>query len=149
MRKTERVVFMNMCMIHDGDKVVVMDRKKKDWPGITFPGGHVEEGESFTDAVIREVLEETGLTIRSPQLCGIKDWYENQCRYVVLLYKANSFSGELQSSREGMIWWERVDHLPDLALSVDMMDMLRVFTEEEFSEFYYFQSDNEWKYDLK
>ena len=67
-------------MICDGSRVVVIDRKKRDWPGITFPGGHIEPGESFTDAVIREVQEETGLHIRSPQLCGIKDWCENQCR---------------------------------------------------------------------
>ena len=39
----------------------MIDRKKRDWPGITFPGGHIESGESFTDAVIREVQEETGL----------------------------------------------------------------------------------------
>ena len=53
----EKVEFTNMCMICDKNKVVVIDRKKKDWPGITFPGGHVELGESFTDAVIREVQE--------------------------------------------------------------------------------------------
>ena len=55
-------------MICDGSRVVVIDRKNRDWPGITFPGGHIEPGESFTDAVIREVQEETGLHIRSPQL---------------------------------------------------------------------------------
>lgn len=87
MARTETVEFTNMCMICDGSRVVVIDRKKRDWPGITFPGGHIEPGESFTDAVIREVQEETGLHIRSPQLCGIKDWCENQCRFVVLLYK--------------------------------------------------------------
>lgn len=38
-----------------------------------FLGGHVEKGESFTDAVIREVFEETGLNISCPVLCGIKN----------------------------------------------------------------------------
>lgn len=61
MARTETVEFTNMCMICDGSRVVVIDRKKRDWPGITFPGGHIEPGESFTDAVIRVVQEETGL----------------------------------------------------------------------------------------
>ena len=63
MARTETVEFTNMCMICDGSRVVVIDREKRDWPGITFPGGHIEPGESFTDAVIREVQEETGLHI--------------------------------------------------------------------------------------
>ena len=149
MKRNERVIFTNMCMIRQGDKVVVIERTKKDWPGITFPGGHVEPGESFTDAVIREVQEETGLTIRYPQLCGVKDWFEKQCRYVVLLYKATHFTGELRSSQEGEVCWEEMDNLPNLELSMDMMDMLRVFTEENISEFFYYEKDNEWKYDLK
>lgn len=83
----EKVEFTNMCMICDESKVLVIDRKKKDWPGVTFPGGHVELGESFVDAVIREIHEETGLKIYSPQLCGIKDWFENHCRYVVFFIR--------------------------------------------------------------
>ena len=55
MDRTETVEFMNMCMIFNGDKVLVQDRKKQSWSGIAFPGGHVEAGESFTEAVIREV----------------------------------------------------------------------------------------------
>ena len=66
MERIETVEFTNMCMICDGSRVVVMEREKRDWPGGTFPGGHVEPGESFTDAVIREVQEKTRLTIRSP-----------------------------------------------------------------------------------
>ena len=73
MNRRESVEFVNMCMIKNGDKLLVQDRVSPDWPGITFPGGHVERGESFVDAVIREVREETGLTISKPQLCGIKD----------------------------------------------------------------------------
>jgi len=145
----EKVEFTNMCMICDRNKVVVIDRKKKDWPGITFPGGHVEVGESFTDALIREIQEETGLTVSSPQLCGIKDWYENQCRYVVLFYKATQFEGNLLSSSEGEVWWEDIEKLPNLNLSLDMNDMLRVFTEDDLSEFFYYQKGNKWVYDLK
>ena len=95
------------------------------------------------------VQEETGLTIRSPQLCGIKDWCENQCRFVVLLYKATCFDGELRSSPEGRGWWEDIADLPKLKLSLDMRDMLRVFTEEALSEFFYYQEGSAWKYDLK
>ena len=149
MSKIETVEFTNMCMICDENKVLVIDRKKKDWPGITFPGGHVELGESFTDSVIREVNEETGLTIMSPQLCGIKDWCENDCRYIVLFYKTNKFSGNLESSDEGKVWWEAIENLPNLKLSNDMNDMLRVFLEDDLSEFFYYQKDNNWVYDLK
>ena len=87
----ESVTFTNMCMVCDGDRVLVQDRLDPAWPGITFPGGHVEEGESFTDAVIREVWEETGLRISAPRLVGVKDWYTDHSRYVVLFYKENGY----------------------------------------------------------
>ena len=116
-------------MIKNRDKVLVQDRVSPNWPGITFPGGHVERGESFVDAVIREVKEETGLTISKPQLCGIKDWYDDaDYRYVVLFYKTEHFTGELQSSDEGKVWWEDFENLSHLKLATeDMSDMLRVF----------------------
>ena len=149
MSRIEKTEFTNMCMICNGNKVVVIDRQKKDWAGITFPGGHVEPGESFTDAVIREIQEETGLKISSVRLCGIKDWCENECRYVVLFYKTTKFEGELVSSEEGKVWWEDIDNLPNLNLSLDMKDMLRVFMEDDLSEFFYYQEGDKWLYDLK
>ena len=87
MNRLENVEFVNMYMIKNGNKVLVQDLVSPDWPGITFLGGHVEREESSTDAVIREVKKETGLTIFKPQLCGIKDWYDDKdFRYVVLLF---------------------------------------------------------------
>jgi 8-oxo-dGTP diphosphatase len=145
----ENVNFTNMCMVYDDDKVLVIDRKKKDWPGITFPGGHVELGESFTDAVIREIKEETGLSIYAPQLCGIKDWCENGKRYVVFFYKTNRFEGKLQSSREGEVCWEDLDNLSSLNLSLDMEDMVKVFIDDSLSEFFYRKEGDKWVYDLK
>ena len=94
MKRSEPVELMNMCVLRRGSKVLVQDRTDSNWPGVAFPGGHVEKGESFTDAVIREVQEETGLTISSPRLCGIKDWCEDGVRHVVLLYRAEQFTGE-------------------------------------------------------
>ena len=145
----ETVEFTNLCMVRDGDRVLVIDRKKEDWPGITFPGGHVEVGESFTEAVIREVKEETGLRIASPQICGMKDWVEDGIRYVVLFYKTEKFEGDLISSEEGEVWWENLKEMPNLDLSLNMEDMLRIFLGEDLSEFFYYQNGEDWKYDLK
>ena len=103
MSRTEEVELTNMCMICDGKGNVLVQSKVNHpiWHGWNFPGGHVEKGESFTDAIIREVQEETGLTISSPRLCGIKDWCEDGVRHVVLLYRAEQFTGTLRSSDGG------------------------------------------------
>ncbi|HEM3670485.1 TPA: DNA mismatch repair protein MutT [Streptococcus suis] len=39
MSRTEQVILTNMCMITDGQRVLVQDRKSEKWPGVTFPGG--------------------------------------------------------------------------------------------------------------
>ena len=145
----ETVTLTNMCMIRDGDRVLVQDRRDPAWPGITFPGGHVEAGEAFADAVVREVWEETGLTIAAPRLVGVKDWFSAGRRYVVLLYRADRFSGTLHSSEEGEVRWEALGDLPKLNLADDMERMLRVFLEDDLSEFYYRHSGDEWIPELK
>ena len=141
MKRSEPVELMNMCVLRRGSKVLVQDRTDPNWPGVAFPGGHVEKGESFTDAVIREVQEETGLTISSPRLCGIKDWCEDGVRHVVLLYRAEQFTGTLRSSDEGEVWWAELAGLPSLDLaSSDMLDLLRVFEEDDLNELFYRQN---------
>lgn len=151
MARTEIVTITNMCMVCDGDNILVQDKKDDDsWNGATFPGGHVEKGEPFTDAVIREVYEETGLTIRSPRLCGIKDWIrEDGSRYMVLLYKTDSFSGELRSSEEGEVFWVKMSEFGKLKLASDMDILLRVFCEEKLSEFFYNNDNGKWEIKLK
>lgn len=124
--KGERTIFANLCMVYDDDgNVLVQDRRKPMWPGITFPGGHVEPGESFADSVTREVYEETGLRIVNPVLCGIKQFpTDDGGRHVILMYKTNQLSGTLQSSDEGDVFWVRRDELTQLPLSKDLAEML-------------------------
>ena len=150
MAKAEKAVFTNMCMISDGHgNILVQDRKNPNWPGITFPGGHVEYAECFADSVIREVKEETGLTIDNPVLCGIKQFQTHEdARYVVLFYKTNRFSGELKSSDEGEVFWIPRCTLKDYTLAPDFEDMLRIFESDDLSEFYYYKEQGSWKLKL-
>ncbi len=146
MAKTEPAVFTNMCMIYDGDRILVQDRVDPDWPGVTFPGGHVEPGESFVRSVIREMKEETGLEIRDPKLCGIKQWVDNKenYRYIVLFYKTDRFSGELKSSEEGEMKWIRLSELKNYHLAESFDEMIKVFTDDSLSESYNYYVDDRW-----
>ncbi len=101
----EKVIFTNMCLLRDEKGRVLVQNRRQSWKGLAFPGGHVELGESFTEAVIREVQEETGLTPVHPYLWGIKHWTENGVRTIVLLYRADSWTGTLRSSEEGEMLW--------------------------------------------
>jgi len=150
MARSEMAVFTNMCMIYDHDgNILVQDRKNPDWPGVTFPGGHVEPGESFVESVIREVWEETGLTIENPVLCGTKQFQDNHgARYVVFFYKTDRYHGEPKASKEGDIFWIPRDTLTNYTLADDFEEMVRVFEDENLSEFYYHVEKGQWHHKL-
>lgn len=135
----------NMCMVYEKDRVLVQNKLDEDWNGVTFPGGHVEKGESFTESVIREVYEETGLTIRAPQLCGIKDWVNDDgSRYVVLLYKTDKFEGTVKSSEEGEVYWTTIEQMLKQKMVPDMEKLVDIFINDDLSEFYYYKEDGQW-----
>ncbi len=150
MAKTEQAVFTNMCMVYDENgNILVQDRKNPNWSGITFPGGHVEHGESFVESVIREVYEETGLTIQNPTLCGIKQFQTREdARYVVLLYKTNRFCGNLKASKEGEVFWIPRKDLTKYPLAHGFDSMVKVIESDELSEFYYIKQSGEWELKL-
>lgn len=150
MARSEQAIFTNLCMVYDdAGNILVQDRLDPTWPGICFPGGHVEPGESFVESVIREVREETGLTIENPKLCGTKQFQTNNGeRYVVFFYKTNRFTGELRSSDEGKVFWIPRKDLEKYTLVDDFMDMVKVFENDDLSEFFYYTENDQWKLKL-
>jgi len=147
MARKEMCILTNMCMVYDGDKVLIQKRNDPDWPGVVFPGGHVEPKESFTESVIREVREETGLDISNVKLCGIKQWTHRagEYRYVVLMYKTDTFSGELSSSTEGEVFWISKEDIYKYTLADGFECMLEVFLNDDLTETYHWFEDGQWK----
>ena len=152
MSRETSTILTNLCLIEDTstNKVVLQYRspeRYKKWSGYAFPGGHIEEGESIVESVIREIYEETGLTIAAPKLVAVKDWEPDEGgRYIVFCYKATEFTGQLRSSEEGEVSWVEKDQLEKLDLSYDMLPLLEVMENPDLSEFYYRKrTDDDWE----
>ena len=146
MNRKQLATITNMCLIYSGDKILVQERNKKDWPGLTFPGGHVEKCENFIASVIREVKEETGLTIYDPLLCGMEEYKadNNDERYLMLFYKTDKFEGELKSSKEGKVFWINKDDLLKYELSLDLDRIYKIMTDDTLSELIYEYKNGEY-----
>lgn len=150
MERTEKVELTALCLIDKDDKILLQDRVKNDWKGFTLPGGHIEIGESIVDAIIREMKEETGLTVVNPKLCGVKQFpirdgkYENG-RYLVFLFRANEFYGDIVSSEEGRMHWVSKEELENVNLVSDFKELLNVMLDDNLSEFQYIVEKDVWK----
>lgn len=149
MSRTENVELTVLCLITDGDRILLQNRTKNDWQGYTLPGGHVEPGESFVDAVIREVKEETRLDIKNPRLAGVKQFPIEGGRYVVLLFKANEYSGTVVSSDEGQMEWVDSNHLSEIHTVEDFEDLIRVINDPALTEFQYLVDGETWMVSIK
>lgn len=98
-----------LCYIEQDGKYLMLHRTKKKndpsqdlWMGV---GGHFEQGESPEECVLREVKEETGLTLISYKLCGIVSFSEGNWFEYMFLYSADKFEGELTDCSEGDLLW--------------------------------------------
>ena len=109
--RTEKVCFMNMCMILDGKgNVLALDKVNDSYTGTTFPGG--------------------------PILCGLYHWYKGAVHNVITLYKAEKFTGTLTSSEEGKVYWIPVEELKSKELATGMEYVLKIMESEQIGECY-------------
>ena len=117
------------------NEVLVQNRKRK-YPGLSFPGGHVERGESLYDCAVREVKEETGLDIKNLKYCGVVHWVnrENDERYLCYMFKATEFSGKLiAETDEGEQFWLGIADL--LAMSKEKLSTVHYAFSPLFHEY--------------
>ena len=99
-----------LCYIEkDGQYLMLHRTKKKNdpshdlWLGI---GGHFERGESPEECILREVKEETGLTLTDYRLRGIVSFSDNDWYEYMFLYSAYAYEGEMTECNEGDLVWK-------------------------------------------
>lgn len=142
--RTEQVELTVLCLIHTEDSYLLQDRVNNDWKGYALPGGHIEPGESIVDAVVREMKEETGLTINAPRLCGIKQFPIECGRYIVFLFETDQFEGKLVDSDEGKMYWVKTSELSNVNLVDDFEELIEVMLSDNLTEFQYVVENDEW-----
>jgi len=115
------VKLTTLCYIEKDDKYLMLHRTVKEndinkdkWIGV---GGHFEEGESPEDCLLREVEEETGLTLTSFRFRGIVTFISDKwVPEYMCLYTADAFEGEMISCNEGILEWVPKKKLSELNL---------------------------------
>lgn len=145
MGRTEKVELTALCLVYNEEAYLLQNRVKEDWKGYALPGGHIEAGESIVHAIVREMKEETGLTILNPKLCGVKQFPIEGGRYIVFLFSTDKYEGELISSEEGEMRWVKKKELSDVNLVSDFNELLQVMLDDNLNEFQYVIEGDQWK----
>lgn len=124
-----------LCYIEKDDKYLMLLRNKKEvdinkgkWIGV---GGHFEEGESPEECLVREVYEETGLTLTNYKFRGLVTFSSDQWQTeYMFLYTADGFEGELKDCNEGELRWIPKSEILDLNLWEGDKEFLKLLFED-------------------
>lgn len=123
-----------LCYIEKDGKYLMMHRTKKKndpshdlWLGV---GGHFEKGESPEECLLREVKEETGLTLTDFKFRGVVSFSDNDWYEYMFLYSGYDFSGRLTECDEGeLVWVDKQDVLEKLPVWEGDKIFLRLLSE--------------------
>lgn len=109
------------CVLRKGDKILLLQKPSRGW--WVAPGGKMELGESVKESVVREYLEETGVTLKNPTVKGIftiniKENDQVISEWMMFTFVADEYDGvNLEESREGKIKWHTVDEVLQLPMA--------------------------------
>lgn len=126
-----------LCYIEKDDSYLMLYRNKKKvdinknkWIGV---GGHLLENETPDECLLREVYEETGLTLLDYKLRGEIIFYIDDLIETSYLYTANKFDGEIKECDEGELRWVKKSELFDLPMwEADPLFLRKLINDEEF-----------------
>ncbi|WP_163101994.1 8-oxo-dGTP diphosphatase [Peribacillus alkalitolerans] len=123
-----------MCMVQNGDNVLLIKRPtEKGFPGYLAPGGKIDFPESILEGAVREVKEETGLTVTNLIFKGLDEYVnpKDRVRYMVFNYWTNTFHGSLlDNPPEGELHWIPIDQVLHLPLQDWFREKFTLFLEQ-------------------
>lgn len=131
-----------MCMIinRDDSSILVLDKiEKNNIKGLTFIGGHVEDGESIYESMLREIQEESNLKLSDLEYSGMIEWDDKDARLLGFLYKAyidnSMLSDIIYENREGNLAFYNLAEFKRLKKAIYMDEILSIY-EGEYKEIY-------------
>lgn len=133
----QRMQLVTNCVIKDGDRLLMLKKPRRGW--WVAPGGKVEPGESLHEAVVREIAEETGLTIQDPMLRGVftiilQDGDQLVDHWMLFTFYAEKFDGEvLEETEEGELAWVPVAELSERPMAEGDREFLPLFATSDQS----------------
>lgn len=132
--------WVNICVLKN-DQVLLLNRQHDDFPGWIPPGGKVEFPESFFEAAIRELKEETGLTALNLNLKGISGFTNpiGNERFVYYDFLCTKFTGDIVASKEGEPKWWHLKDIDKIPMQQEIKERLPLYLREGS-----FESINYW-----
>ncbi|WP_152970664.1 8-oxo-dGTP diphosphatase [Bacillus sp. FJAT-28004] len=134
-----------VCLIMNGSKLLLMNRTHDDYSGYIAPGGRVEFFESPVEGAIREVKEETGLTVKNLKYKGLAEYINpfKPERYMIFNYMTSEFEGDLLADhKEGKSEWIHINALDSIPMQDSFRRRLPLFFEDGV-----FEIHTRWKED--
>lgn len=125
--------FWTLCMVQDGDRVLMLNRNHDHFNGYIPPGGKLEFPESPIEGAIREVKEETGLDIKNLKFKGIYEYVNEKARdrYIIYNYITQDYSGDLLlHTAEGQPEWIHINELHSIPMQQSIRRRIPYFFKE-------------------
>ncbi len=107
-------VGIGVIIVNEQQKILIGKRIGSPAPYHSIPGGHIERGETFEHAAIREIQEETNLIIEEPRVIAVtnnlKTFHNSGKHYISIILVAEQWHGQLQNKEPHKCTkWQWVD----------------------------------------